>query len=176
MDAALHDGDGGAIVTGDEELAKKAKHITTTAKVQHKWEYRHDEVGYNYRMPNLNAALACAQLEQLPTILAAKRELFRRYEQAFTQVLNIKLISEPERCHSNYWLQTILMDQDESGQRDTLLEATNNAGYMTRPAWSMLHESNPFKNCPKMDLSCACSLATRLLNIPSSPTLIPSEL
>ena len=169
-------GGGGAILTGDVAVAKHARHITTTAKMPHAWEYRHDDIGYNYRLPNLNAALGCAQLEQLPTILAAKRELFRRYEQAFTQVSNIKLISEPEKCHSNYWLQTILMDQDVLGQRNRLLEATNNAGYMTRPAWSMLHESQPFKNCPKMDLSCACSLAARLVNIPSSPSLIPSEL
>ena len=169
-------GGGGAILTSDVKLAQHARHITTTAKVPHAWEYRHDDIGYNYRLPNLNAALGCAQLEQLPAILAAKRELFRRYEQAFTQVPSIKLISEPERCHSNYWLQTILMDQDELGQRDTLLEATNNAGYMTRPAWSMLPESKPFKNCPKMDLSCAYSVARRLVNIPSSPSLISSEL
>jgi len=165
-------GGGGALLTNDSELAKKAKHLTTTAKVSHKWEYVHDEIGYNYRMPNLNAALGCAQLEQLPTILADKRELFKRYQKAFAKVAGIRLITEPDDCKSNYWLQTLLLDSKEKKYRDAILKATNNAGYMTRPAWTPMNELKVFKDCQRMELSCAQSLAQRLINIPSSSTLI----
>ena len=165
-------GGGGAILTNDIELAAYAKHLTTTAKIPHAWEYSHDEVGYNYRMPNLNAALGCAQLEQLPTILSAKRELFKRYQKAFAQIEGVKLIPEPEQCKSNYWLQTLLLDNSETKHRETILKMTNDAGFMTRPAWIPMHELKPFKDCPRMDLECAQSLSQRLINIPSSYTLI----
>lgn len=166
-------GGGGAILTNDTELARHAKHLTTTAKVPHAWEYRHDEIGYNYRMPNLNAALGCAQLEQLPKMLAAKRGLFQRYQAAFAPLAWVKLVAEPEQCQSNYWLQTILLDDEHANQRDLILEATNNAGLMTRPAWILMHELTPFKDCPRMDLAGAQSLAQRLINIPSSSGLVP---
>lgn len=168
-------GGGGAILTNDPELARHAKHLTTTAKLPHAWEYRHDEIGYNYRMPNLNAALGCAQLEQLPAMLAAKRELFQRYQAGFERVTGVKLMAEPENCSSNYWLQTLLLDPDEMNQRDVILKATNEAGLMTRPAWILMHELTPFKSCPCMDLSGAQSLAQRLINIPSSSSLIKVE-
>lgn len=166
-------GGGGAILTNDIDLARHAKHLTTTAKMQHAWEYRHDEVGYNYRMPNLNAALGCAQLEQLPTMLAAKRELFKRYQSAFAQVRGAKLMVEPEQCQSNYWLQTLLLDVDQVKQRDLVLETTNDAGFMTRPGWVLMQELTPFKDCPRMDLAGAQSLSQRLINIPSSSGLVP---
>jgi len=165
-------GGGGAILTNDIELATYAKHLTTTAKLHHKWEYNHDEVGYNYRMPNLNAALGCAQMEQLPQILSAKRELFKRYQNAFSQIEGVKLIAEPEKCQSNYWLQTILLDNDETKHRDTILKESNEAGFMTRPAWVPMHELKPYKDCPRMDLECAELLSQRLINIPSSSALI----
>jgi len=164
-------GGGGAILTNDIELARHAKHLTTTAKIPHAWEYRHDEVGFNYRMPNLNAALGCAQLEQLPSILAAKRELFKRYQDVFANVKGVKVISEPEQCQSNYWLQTLILDNEELNKRDLILKATNDAGYMTRPAWTLMNELMPFKDCPHMDLDCAKSLSQRLINIPSSSDL-----
>jgi perosamine synthetase len=165
-------GGGGAILTNDSALAKYAHHLTTTAKLSHAWEYRHDEIGYNYRMPNLNASLGCAQLEQLPTKLATKRELFKRYQTAFSKVAGIKLMAEPSQCKSNYWLQTLLLDSDLAEQRDAVLKATHEAGYMTRPAWILMHELAPFKACPRMDLSAAQSLTERLLNIPSSSGLV----
>ena len=165
-------GGGGAILTNDAELARHAKHLTTTAKQPHAWEYRHDEIGYNYRMPNINAALGCAQLEQLPTMLVAKRELFQRYQAAFATVLRIRLMAEPAQCQSNYWLQTLLIDTNNADQRDILLQATNNAGIMTRPAWILLHELAPFMECPRMDLAGAKSLVQRLINIPSSSNLL----
>ena len=164
-------GGGGAILTNDTELARHAKHLTTTAKVPHAWEYRHDEIGYNYRMPNLNAALGCAQLEQLPSMLAAKRRLFERYQASFSSIEGAKLVVEPKQCQSNYWLQTLLIDAKQTNQRDLILRATNNAGFMTRPAWILMHELIPFKDCPAMDLKGAQLLSHRLINIPSSSNL-----
>jgi perosamine synthetase len=138
----------------------------------HAWEFRHDEVGYNYRLPNLNAALGCAQLEQLPGKLAAKKELFARYQVAFAKVDGVRLVAEPARCISNYWLQTLLLDADHADLRDALLKVTNEGGQMTRPAWTLMHELVPYKNCPRMGLETAQSLARRLINIPSSPGLV----
>ncbi len=165
-------GGGGAILTNDAVLARRAKHITTTAKMPHNWEFRHDEVGYNYRLPNLNAALGCAQLEQLPFKLAAKKELFARYKAAFAKVDGVRLIAEPPLCTSNYWLQTLLLDADHADLRDALLKVTNEAGQMTRPAWTLMHELAPYKNCPRMSLETAQSLARRLINIPSSSGIV----
>ncbi len=167
-------GGGGALMTDNAELARHAKYLTTTAKLPHAWDYRHDEVGYNYRLPNLNAALGCAQLEQLPAMLAAKRELFQRYHAAFLPLENVKLMAEPDQCRSNYWLQTLLLDDRYGNQRDLILKATNEAGLMTRPAWILMHELAPFKACPHMDLTCSKSLSRRLINIPSSAGLILS--
>lgn len=166
-------GGGGAILTNDAELARRAKHLTATAKLPHLWEYRHDEIGYNYRLPNLNAALGCAQLEQLPRRLASKRKLFARYQAAFGSVVGISLVEEPVACRSNYWLQTLLLDVDQEGQRDLVLKATNDAGFMTRPAWILMHKLTHFKDCPRMDLDGAELLSRRLINIPSSAGLVP---
>ncbi len=165
-------GGGGAILTNDATIAGHAKHLITTAKLQHAWEYRHDEIGYNYRLPNLNAALGCAQLEQLPGMLAAKRELFQRYQAAFSSIQGVNLMTEPEHCQSNYWLQTLLLDADHVDQREDVLAATNAASYMTRPAWVLMYELAPFRHCPRMDLTMAKSLIQRLINIPSSSSLV----
>ena len=164
-------GGGGAILTNDPILAKHAKHLTTTAKVPHRWAFVHDEVGYNYRMPNLNAALGCAQLEQLPGFLTAKRRLFDRYAAAFAPVPRAHVVKEPEGCHSNYWLQTLMLDASAAGERDAILTATNDAGFMTRPTWTLMHQLDPYRACPRMPLPCAESLAQRLINLPSSPFL-----
>ena len=164
-------GGGGAILTNDTALAKRAKHLSTTAKLPHDWEYQHDEIGYNYRLPNLNAALGCAQLEQLPVMLASKRKLFDRYKTAFASVAGLKLIQEPEQCQSNYWLQTLLFNSEVAGQRDEILKATNDVGIRTRPAWNLLHALTPFQSAPRMDLAGAKSLSERLINIPSSSCL-----
>lgn len=164
-------GGGGAILTNDASIARRVKHITTTAKVPHAWEFVHDEIGYNYRLPNLNAALGCAQLEQLPAKLIAKRALFKRYQSAFALVDGARLIAEPPHCLSNYWLQTIMLDIDQINQRDAILQATNDMRLTTRPVWQLVHRLTPFVNCPRMDLSEAELLAQRLINIPSSPDL-----
>jgi aminotransferase in exopolysaccharide biosynthesis len=164
-------GGGGAIVTNDAALAKHAKHLTTTAKVAHRWEYQHDEIGYNYRMPNINAALGCAQLEQLPGFIEAKRRLFDRYAAAFAGVHEAQLIAEPRGCHSNYWLQTLLLSAAAAPQRDAILATTNDDGLMTRPTWTLMHRLAPYRECPRMPLPVAESVETRLINLPSSARL-----
>jgi len=164
-------GGGGAIVTNDTELARHAKHLTTTAKVPHRWEYRHDEIGYNYRMPNLNAALGCAQLEQLDAFLLNKRRLFERYRAAFSQNSQVHIVAEPAGCVSNYWLQTLLLAPEVATERDAILTATNDAGFMTRPTWTLLHRLAPYAGFPKMSLPGAESLERRLINLPSSAAL-----
>jgi aminotransferase in exopolysaccharide biosynthesis len=164
-------GGGGAILTNDSDLARHAKHLTTTAKVPHRWEYVHDEIGYNYRLPNINAALGCAQLEQLPDLLDAKQRLFERYQAAFAEHSQAHIVAEPESCRSNYWLQTLLLSESVEGQRDAILGATNDAGLMTRPAWMLMHKLQPYRTCPKMDIPVAESLSRRLINLPSSAFL-----
>ena len=165
-------GGGGAILTNNTELALHAKHITTTAKLPHKWNYCHDAIGYNYRLPNLNAALGCAQLEQLNKILDAKKTLFLNYQSAFEKIEGVNLISEPDECRSNFWLQTLLIDLNNAGHRDEILRVTNKLDFMTRPAWSLINEMEPFRKFPSMNLDIAKSLVLRLINIPSSPGLV----
>jgi perosamine synthetase len=164
-------GGGGAIITNDETLAKLAKHLTSTAKIPHRWEYRHDQIGYNYRLPNLNAALGCAQMEQLPGFLDKKRILAASYNRALQNVAGIQFFTEPHHSQSNYWLNALLLDEVDPEQRNKLLEKTNDAGIMTRPAWTILHKLVMFHDCPSMDLSCAEKLEKRLINIPSSASL-----
>ena len=161
-------GGGGAILTDDAGLAKRAKHLTTTAKVPHRWEYFHDEVGYNYRLPNLNAALGCAQLEQLPSFIESKRRLYDRYARAFADFPGAALFAEPEHCRSNYWLQTLLLDERTAAERDAVLARTNDAGYMTRPAWTLLSRLPMYTRAPSAPLPVAESLAGRIINLPSS--------
>lgn len=161
-------GGGGAIVTNDEALAKHAKHITTTAKIPHPVEYVHDEVGYNYRMPNLNAALACAQLEQLERFIENKRELAKKYAQYFDQS-GIFFFKEPEQSRSNYWLNTIILP--DLARRNEFLEITNKAGIMTRPIWKLTNKLPMFLSCQTDDLLNSLWLEERAVNIPSSVTL-----
>lgn len=165
-------GGGGAILTNSKALALQAKHLTTTAKVAHAWEFRHDAVGYNYRMPNINAALGCAQLEQLPAKLEAKRELFKRYEDAFTHIEGASVLLEPGGCVSNYWLQALVLDKNKSDSRDLILARTNEVGLMTRPVWNLINTLAPYEDSPHMDLSSAYSISNKLINIPSSPGLV----
>ncbi len=161
-------GGGGVLVTDDEVLAKRAKHITTTAKIPHPYEYVHDEVGYNYRLPNINAALLVAQLENLDGFLSSKRELTGIYKEFFSHE-NIKFIEEPQDSSSNYWLQAVLL-QDVT-QRDEFLEFTNKNGVMTRPIWKLMNELEIFAKCQTASLKNAKFLEERVVNIPSSVIL-----
>jgi perosamine synthetase len=165
-------GGGGAIITNDAALAKRAKHLTTTAKLPHPWAFFHDEVAYNYRMPNLNAALGCAQLEQLDGFVRAKRELTQRYLAAFSDVPGVNLFIERSGTQANYWLQTLVLDSASAGQRDAILAATNAAGQMTRPVWELLNTLPMYSACEAMNIPVAQDLARRIINLPSSPQLI----
>ena len=164
-------GGGGAILTNDESLARRARHLTTTAKLPHAWSFVHDEVGWNYRLPNLNAALGLAQLEQLGVFVAAKRALARRYADAFAGIKGLAWAEEPEGTCSNYWLNAVLLDDDGGAARDAVLRATHEAGYLTRPVWTLMHRLNMFRDCPRADLSTAESIERRLVNLPSSAVL-----
>lgn len=161
-------GGGGAIVTDSLELATRAKHITTTAKVPHRWAYTHDEIAFNYRMPNLNAALGCAQLAQLPTFIAQQREIAKRYAKSFSQTPAFNTFAEPPNTQSNYWLNAIMLSEDTEGARDTLLNASNDVGLHCRPVWTTLHRLPIYSSCPRMDLPVAEALERRLINLPSS--------
>jgi len=162
-------GGGGVIVTDDEALAKRAKYLTTTAKVPHKWEYVHDEIGFNYRMPNLNAALLVAQLEKLEYFLHSKRELALKYEEFFSSSDDMKFIKEPKDSQSNYWLQAIILKDVK--KRNEFLEFTNKNGVMTRPIWKLMNELEMFKSCQVSDLRNSKYLEERVVNIPSSVRL-----
>lgn len=162
-------GGGGAVLTNDERLAQSAKHLTTTARVPHPWAYFHDQIGHNYRLPNLNAALGCAQMEQLPEFLRLKRVLAARYNDAFKDVPEVRFISEPRGKRSNYWLNNILVADAE--QRDEVLRVTNQLGIGTRPAWTLMHRLPMYSECPRADLSVAEELEERLVSIPSSAHL-----
>jgi perosamine synthetase len=164
-------GGGGAILTNDDNLAAEARHLTTTAKLPHKWEYRHDRIGFNCRLPNINAAMGCAQLEQLPGFLESKRNLAKAYEAAFADIEGVRFFTEADFVTSNYWLNVLLLDRDVADARDAVLGITNDNGFMTRPAWTPMHELPMYADCPRMDLSVAEDLARRLINIPSSPGL-----
>jgi len=159
-------GGGGAIVTNDKNLAQLAKHLTTQAKVPHAWEFNHDMIGYNYRMPNLNAALACAQLENLSSFVANKRKTAKLYLEFFETINSIKFISETNDGQSNYWLNAIMLENRDA--RDEFLKQSNAQGVMTRPVWNLMHQLPMFKNCLRDDLSNSLFLADRIVNIPSS--------
>jgi len=161
-------GGGGMILTDDEDLAKLAKHLTTQAKVPHKWEYIHDFIGYNYRLTNLAAALGVAQLEQIPGFIKAKRELAKSYKNFFINT-NIEFVNEPNNSQSNYWLNTILFEN--RNVREEFLEYTNQNGIMTRPVWKLINELPMYKKCQTGDLSNAEWLADRIVNLPSSVIL-----
>ena len=164
-------GGGGAILTNDAELARHAKHLTTTAKRPHRWEFFHDEVAWNYRLPNLNAALGCAQMECLPSFLARKRELADRYQTAFSRLSGIRFMAEPIQSRSNYWLNTVRLEVPEMNMRDQILTSANAAGYQCRPTWTLLHKLPMFADCPHAPLPVAEQLEASLINLPSSAKL-----
>lgn len=164
-------GGGGAVVTRDGGLASRAKHLTTTARIAHRWSFVHDQVGYNYRMPNINAALGCAQLQALPDLLRRKRQLAQRYAAAFSGAKGARIFAEPAFASSNYWLNVLVLDETAAGARDEILEATNATGFRTRPAWTPMHKLPMYAGCPRMELSVVESLERRIVCLPSGPRL-----
>jgi len=169
-------GGGGAILTSDEQLARQAKHLTTTAKIPNCIASEHDQVAYNYRLPNLNAALGVAQLEQLDNKLAKKRQLTNIYQHAFATLEGVSVFTEAAHCKSNYWLNLLLLDTPSLATRDSLLADTQQAGIMTRPAWGLMHTQIMHRDCPKMtDLTQAQALFAAIICLPSSPQLMDSR-
>jgi aminotransferase in exopolysaccharide biosynthesis len=161
-------GGGGAIITDDEVLAKRIKHLTTQAKLPHPWKFTHDEIGYNYRMPNLNAALISAQMEQLDGFLENKRELADLYE-AYFKNTNIQFVKEIPNAKANYWLNAIILKDKQ--EQEAFLKETNEKGVMTRPAWDLMNTLPMFKHCQHDGLVNSVWIAERLVNIPSSVRL-----
>lgn len=162
-------GGGGMLLFQDEELGKLAKHLTTQAKVPHRWAFVHDHIGYNYRMPNINAALGCAQLENLDRYVENKRETAQIYADFFKNIPDITFFTEPENCRSNYWLNVVML-KDKAAQQE-FLEYTNNHGVMTRPVWELMNRLEMFKQCETDGLKNTEWLADRIVNIPSSVRL-----
>lgn len=161
-------GGGGMLLFNDEKLAKRAKHLTTQAKVAHPWNFEHDEIGYNYRMPNLNAALGVAQMQNLDLYLEKKRKLANSYE-AFFHNEKILFFTEPEDCISNYWLNVLIFGSEE--ERNQFLNESNTQGVMTRPAWHLMTKLPMFENCQRGSLANSEWLEERIVNIPSSVIL-----
>ncbi len=159
-------GGGGVIVTDDETLAKRAKHLSTTAKVPHAYEFEHDQIAYNYRMPNINAALLCAQLEKLEHFLSLKRTLSTKYDEFFSNIQDINFIKEPKDSKSNYWLNAIMLN--DKSERDKCLEYLNSNGVMARPIWKLMSELDMYKSFQRDDLKNSKYLQDRVVNIPSS--------
>lgn len=162
-------GGGGMLLFQDEELGKLAKHLTTQAKVPHRWAFVHDHIGYNYRMPNINAALGCAQLENLDRYVENKRETAQIYADFFKNIPDITFFTEPENCRSNYWLNVVML-KDKAAQQE-FLEYTNDHGVMTRPVWELMTRLEMFKQCETDGLKNTEWLADRIVNIPSSVRL-----
>ncbi len=151
----LTTGGGGAILTDDQQLADRAKHLTTTAKTPHPWEFHHDAIGWNYRLPNINAALGVAQLEVLPEMLRAKRELAERYAEVFRDVRGARFLHEPSDSVSNYWLNSLVLESSAEAERDALIKQLNEAGYQCRPLWQPMHELPMYASAPRGDLGPA---------------------
>ena len=163
----LTTGGGGMLLFDDPELGARAKHLTTQAKVPHRWEFRHDAIGYNYRMPNINAALGCAQLEQLDSLIQSKREVAAAYARFFADIPDIQFVTEPEGSFSNYWLNAILLPSRK--EREAFLEYSNDHGIMTRPVWELMTDLPMFEGCERDKQQQTRWLADRLVNLPSSP-------
>lgn len=162
-------GGGGMMLFQDEELGKQAKHITTQAKISHRWEFRHDHIGYNYRMPNINAALGCAQLENLDKYIESKRQVAAEYEEFFKNIPGMEFFVDSEDTFSNYWLNAVIL-KDKEAQLD-FLQQTNDNGVMTRPIWELMNRLPMFEHCENDGLKNTIWFADRVVNIPSSVRL-----
>ncbi|MCK5778926.1 MAG: LegC family aminotransferase [Rhodospirillales bacterium] len=168
-------GGGGAILCNDDALAERARRITTTARVPHPYEFSFDEVAFNYRMPNINAAVGCGQMLLLPGYLEKKRRLAVRYAEAFSEVEGIRHVSEPADCVSNYWINVLLLDPGYEDNRVPVLEAAHAVGLGARAAWIPVSQLKMYADCPRMDLSVTENLYDRIINVPSSPHLADGE-
>jgi len=171
----LTTGGGGAIITNNKLLAKKIKHLSTTAKINHRWEYIHNEVGYNFRMPNLNAALGSAQIENLNKFLKSKRKLFLKYCNEFSKINDVRLIKNPQFSKSNNWLNTIFIKNSSIKKRNKVLSLAQKKGIFLRPVWKPLHTLKHLNKMPKMNLDVAKKIYESCVNLPSSASYFNSK-
>jgi aminotransferase in exopolysaccharide biosynthesis len=165
-------GGGGAIITNNKKIAKKILHLVTTSKIYHKWEYIHDEIGYNFRMPSLNAALGLAQLEKINLFIKSKRDLFLRYKKQFIKIKEISIYKELKKSKSNYWLQTLVLSDKISFLKNRILKELHLKSIQARPAWKLISNLKPYKKKYKMNLSGSENIYKRIINLPSSQNLI----
>ena len=162
-------GGGGIILTKNLNLANQIRHLISNAKLSHPWKFVHDKVGWNYRMPNINAALGCAQIEKINTILKYKRKITTKYQREFKSFKDINFINQPKGCKSNYWLNTIQIKNLKILNRDKILNKLNKNFFECRPAWKLLHKLKMFQKCPKSKLNNSIKLEGELITFPSSP-------
>ena len=165
-------GGGGILLTGDKKISRLAKHLTLNSKTSHKWEYIHDQEGFNYGMPAINAALGLAQLDKLTKFISLKRKLYKKYEAKFKNLHFLKLLKEPKNSKSNYWLQTVILEKKFKHLKNLFLKETNLSGIITRPIWKPMHKLKHLKKYPKMKLEIVEDIYSRAINIPSSPNLM----
>ena len=164
-------GGGGAIVTNQKKLAEKIKHLVSTAKVPHKWEYIHDDIGYNFKMPSLNAALGLAQIEKINFFLKAKRKLFKKYFNSFNKIEGANIFRENVNSKSNYWLQTLILEKKYKNLKNKLLNYCYKKKIYLRPVWKLISSLKPYKKKQKMNLSGAKAIEDQVINLPSSQSL-----
>ena len=169
-------GGGGAIITNKKEIANKIKHLANTAKVNHKWEYIHDEVGFNFRMPSINASLGLAQISKINTFLNAKRKLFYRYSKNFDNLFGAYIFSEGKNMRSNYWLQSLIFEKKYKYLKNQLLNYCHKKKLFLRPTWKLISSLKPYMKKQKMDLTGAKDIADRVINLPSSQSLLLKKL
>ena len=165
-------GGGGAVLTNDAEYSRWLRRITTTAKQPHRWAFFHDEIAWNYRLPNINAALGLAQLERLASMLKAKRQLHRRYTESFADFSGLRIFADAPFAESNYWLVTLILEPGQESQLEPILSVTNDSGLTTRPAWTPMHQLPMYRDHPRAALPVTESLARRIISLPSSPFLM----
>ena len=164
-------GGGGAILTNSSKLANKAKHITTVSKIKHPWKYYHDQIGFNYRMINISAAIGCAQLEHIESFIKKKRKLFRKYKKIFSKIENVKVFEEPKRCRSNYWLNSLLFEKITKIEKNKFINLCHKNNIFVRPVWELLMELKYLKKFDKDELICSKDIHSRMINLPSSAFL-----
>ena len=169
---SLTTGGGGVVITNNYNLASKIKFLSSAAKIKHKYKYIHGDVGYNYRLSNLNAALGCAQLEKIKKIIFSQRKLFTKYKQSFKDFKSIYILNEPKNSRSNFWLQTLVLKEKNKINIDAILKYINKKGFQVRPAWDLISEIKFYKKFPKMNLDQSKAIRTSIINLPSSPEIL----
>ena len=169
---SLTTGGGGVVLTNKKKIAQKIRILASTAKINHPYKYLHSEVGYNYRLANINAAIGCAQIEKISKIIHSQRKLFKKYKNIFKEMKEVEILDEPEECFSNFWLQTLILKKKNQYSIDFILKYLNQRGFQVRPVWNLINEIKFYRKFPKMDLSQSKKLRNSIINLPSSPEIL----